>query len=178
MTETSPLKQKTISGLTWSFIDSFLTGITFLVGIILARLLTPAEFGLIGMITIFMAISQAFIDSGFSQALIRKNNTTQVDYSTVFYFNLIVAVIFYLILFISAGGISRFFDEPLLKQIIRVLGYFELIISALTIVQRTRLTKRIDFRLLTRISVISSVIAGTIGIAIGFHGFWGMEPSY
>jgi teichuronic acid exporter len=171
MPDNGSLKQKTISGLTWSFIDSFSKqGITFVVGIILARLLTPAEFGLIGMITIFIAISQAFIDSGFSQALIRKNNATQTDYSTVFYFNLTIAVLLYIILFFSAGSISRFFKEPLLKQIIRILG-LELIISALTIVQRTRLTKRIDFKLQTKISVISSMIAGSVGITMAFTGF-------
>lgn len=81
------LKQKTISGLLWSFIDSIAgQGISFIVGIILARLLSPKEFGLIGMLAIFIAISQSFIDSGFRQALIRKQNCSQADYSTVFLF--------------------------------------------------------------------------------------------
>lgn len=90
------LKQKTITGLIWSFIDDFSSqGITFIVGIILARLLTPKEFGLIGMITIFIAISTSFINSGFSQALIRKKECTEIDYSTVFYFNLLVGILFF-----------------------------------------------------------------------------------
>jgi len=107
------LKQKTVSGLTWSFIDNFAKlGITFIVGIILARLLEPREFGLIGMTTIFIAISQSFIDSGFTQALIRKQDCTQADYSTVFFFNLGAGILFYFILFFFAGAISVFFDEP------------------------------------------------------------------
>ncbi len=85
----SELKEKTINGLFWSFIDNFSRiGLTFVIGIILARLLTPRDFGLIGLITIFIALSQALVDSGFSQALIRKKDCTQEDYSTVFYFNL------------------------------------------------------------------------------------------
>ena len=90
-------------------------GMTFIIGIILARLLTPREFGLIGMITIFIAVSQSFIDSGFTQALIRKKDCTQTDYSTVFYFNLSVGFFLYIVLFFSAEAISRFFDEPQLK---------------------------------------------------------------
>ena len=96
------LKQKTVSGLLWSFIDSIAgQGITFVVGIILARLLSPKEFGLIGMLAIFIAISQSFIDSGFRQALIRKQNCSQADYSTVFYFNIVVSILFYILLFCS-----------------------------------------------------------------------------
>ncbi len=94
------LKQETITGITWSLIDNGYTQIvTFVVGIILARLLEPSEFGLIGMITIFIAIAQSFVDSGFTQALIRKNDCNDKDYSTVFYFNIFIAVIFYIILF-------------------------------------------------------------------------------
>ena len=165
------LKEKTISGLAWSFIDNFSAlGITFLVGIILARLLTPHEFGLIGMIYIFMAISQSIIDSGFTQALIRKKECTQADYSTVFYFNLILGVIIYLIFVFTSGIISHFFNEPQLKLIVKVLG-LGLIIESLTIVQRAKLIKRIDFKLQTKISVISSIISGIIGITMALKGF-------
>ena len=126
------LKQKTISGLTWSFIDSFVgQGITFIVGIILARILSPREFGLVGMLTIFIAISQSFINSGFSTALIRKQDCTQTDYSTVFYFNIVVGIFFYILLFVFANTISTFFHEPVLKDLIRVLGLV-LIINSFT----------------------------------------------
>jgi len=165
------LKQKAISGLLWSFIDSFaMQGISFIVGIILARMLTPKEFGLVGMITIFIAISSSFINSGFGSALIQKQNCTEKDFSTVFYFNLAMGVLFFWILFFSAPAISRFFNEPQLKLMVRVLGIV-LIIDALTIIQRTILTKRIDFKLQTKVSIISSVFSGFIGLTMAFNGF-------
>ncbi|MCK9453169.1 MAG: MOP flippase family protein [Bacteroidales bacterium] len=165
------LKQKTINGIFWSAIDSFsVQGITFITGIVLARLLTPKEFGLIGMITIFIALSQSFIDSGFSSALIRKKDTTEADYSTVFYFNLIIGLFFFGILIISAPAISNFFNEPQLKNLVQVLGVV-LIINSLTIIQRTTLTKRIDFKLQTKISFISSVFSGIVGITMAYNGF-------
>jgi len=167
------LKQKTISGLTWSFIDSFVgQGITFIVGIILARILSPREFGLVGMLTIFIAISQSFINSGFSQALIRKQDCTQTDCSTVFYFNIVVGIFFYILLFVFANTISIFFHEPILKDLIRVLGLV-LIINSFTIIQSTLLTKRIDFKLQAKISIISSFVSGVISIHMAYTG-WGV----
>lgn len=167
------LKQKAVSGLVWSFIGSIAgQGITFIVGIILARILSPREFGLIGMLAIFIAISESFIDSGFRQALIRKQNCTEVDYSTVFYFNIVVGFIFYIILFISANSISDFYHEPMLKQLIRVLG-LGLIITSFTIIQNTLLSKRIDFKLQAKISVIASFISGMISIYMAYTG-WGI----
>ena len=164
------LKQKTISGLIWSFIDSIAgQGISFIVGIILARLLSPKEFGLIGMLTIFIAISQSFIDSGFRQALIRKQNCTQSDYSTVFYFNIAVGFAFYILLFAFANSISNFFHEPVLKELIKVLG-LALIINSFTMIQSTLLTKRIDFKLQAKISIIASLISGIISIYMAYTG--------
>jgi O-antigen/teichoic acid export membrane protein len=164
------LKQKTISGLFWSFTDSFFSqGIQFIVGIILARILSPDEFGLIGMLTIFIAISQSMIDSGFSNALIRKSNCSQNDFSTVFYFNISTGILFYIILFASAGLIADFFNEPILKQLIRVLG-IGIILSSLSLVQKTILTKELNFRLQMKISVIASSISGIISIIVAFKG--------
>lgn len=164
------LKQKTISGLTWSFIDNFARlGTRFLIGIILARLLSPKEFGLIGMTIIFTAISEAFIDGGFTQALIRKQNCTQTDYSTVFFFNLVISIVFYIILFLSAFLISGFFNEPKLTLIIRVLA-LGLIINALSIVQNAILIKDINFKLQTKISIITITISGIIGIWLAYIG--------
>ncbi|HQF43236.1 MAG TPA: lipopolysaccharide biosynthesis protein [Ignavibacteriaceae bacterium] len=165
------LKQKTISGLTWSFIDNFASlGITFIVGIILARLLEPREFGLVGMTTIFIAISQSFIDSGFTQALIRKQDCTQADFSTVFYFNLAVGILFFLLLSFTAPLISSFFNEPQLTLIVQVLA-IGLIINAFTIVQRARLTKAINFKLQTKISIIASILSGLISIWMAYNGY-------
>lgn len=165
------LRQKTISGVTWSAIDSLANqGIHFIVGIVMARVILPREYGLIGMTAIFMAISESFINSGFRSALIRKNDSTQTDHSTVFYYNLAMGLLFYAILFLSAGIIARFFDEPLLKPIIRVLG-LDLIIRSLTIIQTTILVKRVDFKLQAIISVIAGVLSGVIGIVMAYQGY-------
>lgn len=165
------LKQKTVSGVIWSIIDSFAgNGIQFIVGIILARILSPREFGLIGMLTIFIALSQSFIDSGFTNALIRKKDCTQTDYSTVFYFNFVIGIIFYFILFFSSGSISVFFNEPQLELLLQVLG-LGLILNALGIIQRTILTKNINFKLQTRVSVVASTLSGTIAISMAYNGF-------
>jgi teichuronic acid exporter len=167
----SSLKHKTVSGLIWSFIDTIAgQGISFIVGIILARLLAPREFGLIGMITVFIAISESFINSGFSSALIRKKDCTNTDYSTVFYFNLVTGILFFIILYLSAPAISGFFNEPELKAILQVMGLI-LIIDSLTIIQRTILTKRINFKLQARISVIASIGSGIIAITMALNGF-------
>jgi teichuronic acid exporter len=165
------LKHKTVHGLFWNFLDNFSRlGIGFITGIILARLLTPREFGLVGMVTIFIAISQSIIDSGFTQALIRKKNCTQADYSTVFFFNLVIGILIYFILFLSTGLISDFFNEPKLNQIIPVIG-LSIVINSLGLIQSTILTKKLNFKLQTKISVISTVVSGIIGIGMAYAGY-------
>jgi teichuronic acid exporter len=167
------LKQKTISGLIWSFIDNIASlGISFIIGVILARILSPKDFGLIGMLSIFIAISQSFIESGFRQSLIRKQDCTEADYSTVLYFSIAVSLLFYSILYVCAQSISMFFHEPILKVLIRVLG-LGLIINSLSIIQITLLTKRIDFKLQAKISVISSTLSGIISVYLAYTG-WGV----
>ena len=165
------LKQKTVTGTIWSFTDSFANqGIQFVAGLILARILSPTEFGLIGILTIFIALSQSFIDSGFTHALIRKQDCTQTDYSTVFYFNFITGIFFYFILFFSANSISMFFNEPQLELLLQVLG-LGLILNAFGIIQRTILIKKIDFKLQTKVSLVSSTISGLIAITLAYNGF-------
>jgi len=122
------------------------------------------------MITFFIAVSQSFIDSGFSQALIRKQDCSDTDLSTVFIFNFIVGCLFFAILFLSAPAISNFYNEPQLTMLVRVLSVV-LVIDALSMVQRTILTRRIDFKLQTKISVIATVSSGVIGITMAFKGF-------
>jgi len=157
--------------MTWSFIEnSSRHVITFVVGIILARLLSPREFGLIGMIIIFIAISKLLVDSGFNQALIRKKNCTQTDYSTIFYFNIIASIFLYSLLFIFSESIARFFDEPKLKLIVQILGIV-IIINSLTIIQKTQLVKSLDFKLLTKVSIIASTMSGITGITLASTGF-------
>ena len=165
------LKSKTIKGLFWSFIDKFTAQIiTFIIGIILARLLSPKEFGLIGMIAVFISISQIFINSGFKEALIRKKTISEEDYNTVFIFNILAGLILYFILFLISGWVSEFYSEPQLKLLIRVLA-LGLIINSITIVQFTRVTKKIDFKSLTRISIISSIGSGVLGVFLAYLGY-------
>ena len=167
----SSLKTKVVTGLLWSFTESFSNqGILFVVGIILARLLEPHEFGLIGMIMILIAISESFINSGFSQALIQKKDCNDIDFSTVFYFNIVTAFIFIMILYFTAPFISIFFQEPQLTLIIRVIGTV-LLFDALSIVQRTILTRNIDFKLQAKISIIASLLSGIIAVIMAYLGF-------
>lgn len=165
------LKQKTVNGLFWSFIDNFSNlGMQFLIGIILARILSPREFGLIGMLTVFIAISQTFIDSGFSSALIRKKECTSNDYSTVFFFNLAVSICCYLILVVFSGFISSFFEEPQLKLMLQILG-LGLIFNSFGIIQRTILVRSVNFKLQTKVSLIASFGSGIIAITMALRGF-------
>ncbi len=165
------LKHKTVNGVGWSAIDNVASaGITFLVGLALARLLSPSEFGILGMIAIFIAVANSIVDSGFSNALIRKTNAQAIDYNTVFIFNMVLSIFLYAILFLGAPFISRFFDEPQLIPITRVLGFI-LIINAFGIIQKTLLVKKVDFKTQTKISLISSVSSGVVGIGMAFSGF-------
>lgn len=170
------LKHKAIKGTAWSAIDNIASsGITFLVGLVLARLLTPEEYGLMAMIAIFIAISNSIIDSGFSNALIRKIHAERIDYNTIFYFNLTVSSLIYALLFILSPAISRFFKEPILIGVTRVIGCV-LIINALAIIPRTLFVKAVDFKTQTKVSFISSISSGVVGIgmALGGLGVWSL----
>ena len=170
------LKEKTVRGVVWSFVDNIAnSGITFLVGLILARLLSPAEYGIMAMIAVFIAISNSIIDSGFSNALIRKLDAKRIDYNTVFYFNLLVSIILYVFLYITSPLISSFFKEPVLVELVRVIGWV-LIINALAIIPRTIFVKEINFKTQTKVSLVSSISSGIVGIgmALGGLGVWSL----
>ena len=165
------LKNKAVHGAKWSFIDNISnSGVTFLVGLILARLLTPAEYGIMAMIAIFIAVSNSIVDSGFSNALIRKVRIEKVDYNTVFLFNLIVSIVLYILLYVAAPAISLFFKEPVLIDVLRVIGLI-LIVNALGIIPRTILVRGIDFKTQTKVSIISSVSSGLVGVGMAIVGF-------
>lgn len=164
------IKNKTVSGVGWSAADAFLgQGITFLVGLVLARLLTPTEYGLIGIVMIFVMILNGIVDSGFSKALIRKHDAIDEDYSTMFFTNLAFSIVLYIGLFFSAPLIALFFERDELVSLVPVMGLV-IIINALSIVQYTILSKRIDFKTKTKVSLIASVSSGIIGIACAFCG--------
>ena len=166
-----PIKERAISGVLWSATGNFSSlGIEFIVGFVLARLLSPVEFGLIGTITVVIVLSEVFINSGFIQAIIRKQNCTQKDYSTVFFFNFFIGVLFFLILLLTAGPIGTFFKNPALKPLIQVLGV-GLIISSLTLIHQAKLIKQIDFKVQTKISIIASTLSGITAITLAITGF-------
>lgn len=171
MKDNNNLKNKTISGLVWSFTDLMGNqGIQFIIQVILARLLLPEHFGLIGMILVFIAISNSIIDSGFTQALIREQNATQTDYSTVFYFNMAISIIIYFCLYISAPTISSFFGEPELIIILRVLS-LGVIINAFAIIPRAMYVKEINFKVQMKVNMSASIISGVIAVALALSGF-------
>lgn len=169
--EYESLKARAISAMFYSF-GGFIVGsvIQFVITVILARLLLPEDYGLLGMIVIFTSISQMFIDSGMTAALIREKSPSEEDFSTVFYYNLGLAILLYFVLFISANAISGFFNEPQLVGIIRVVG-INLIIGSFGLIQRTILVRKLDFKSQTKIEVLAGLIAGIIAILMAFLGF-------
>lgn len=165
------LKDKTVKGVGWSAADAFLgQGVSFIVGLVLARLLSPEEYGLIGIVTIFTTILLGFVDCGFGNALIRKQDANDDDYNTMFIVNMGMSVIMYALLFAGAPFIARFFERPQLVSLVRVTGIL-LIIQAISIVQDTILKKRIDFKTKTKASVISAVSSGVVGIGMAYAGY-------
>lgn len=143
-----------------------------MVGLVLANILSPEEYGIMAIVTIFIAVSNSIVDSGFSNALIRKTDIRSVDYNTVFYFNLIVSIFLYLILYVSAPAISVFFKEPILVDVMRVIGWM-LIINAFAIIPRTIFVRTINFKVQTKVSLIASVSSGIVGIGMALTG-WGV----
>ena len=165
------LKEKTIRGVGWSAADAFLAqGVSFIVGLVLARLLSPEEYGLIGIVTIFTTVLLGIIDCGFSNALIRKIKVTEDDYSTLFIFNTIISLVMYGILYVGAPFIAHFFERPQLEPLTRVMGLL-LIFQTVSIVQYTILSRDIDFKTKTKASLISAIISGIIGIAMAILGY-------
>lgn len=144
--------------------------IQFISGIILARLLTPYDYGCIGMLAIFMTLAEAFIDGGFGSALIQKKRPTQEDYSTIFWWNLGMSAVMYAILFISAPAISRFYNIPLLCDVLRVQGII-LFIYAFNIVQRNQLRKNLNFKMLSIVTITTSITALCVTVYMAYKGF-------
>lgn len=136
----------------------------------MARVLTPADYGLVGMVTIFIAISQSLVDSGFSQALIRKQNRSEIDNSTVFWFNIATGIILYFVLFFCAPVIARFYSEPLLVPITRFIS-LSVVINSLVVVQRALLTVKLDFRTQAKASLTAALSAGALGLSLAYTGF-------
>lgn len=165
------LKDKTVKGVGWSAIDNVAQmGVTFLVSIVLARLLSPDDYGLLGLITIVTAVCTTLVNGGFTTALIRKKDITEDDYNTAFIVNLALSLLLYAIVYASSPFIADFFKREELVSLTRVAS-LGLIAGALSLVPQTRLTKRIDFKAQTKITLIASVTSGVLGIAMALLGF-------
>ena len=165
------LKEKAVNSVLWSVVERFsVMGINFVMSIIIARLVEPTDFGAIAMLTIFLGISNVFIDSGFANALIRKTDRTNIDNSTVFYFNIGVGIGIYLLLFVTAPLIASFYKMPILKDILRVIALV-ILFNSLSIVQQAILTANLNFKSQAKISVISVLLSGTIGVVTAYWGY-------
>jgi len=167
------LRQKTISGLIWTFAEQFAgKGIGFIVQIVLARILMPEEFGLIAMIMVFIGIGNSMVDSGMTSSLIRTVNPDQRDYSTVFFINIIVSFFVYGIIYLSAPAIAAFYEQPILVDLVRVYALI-IVIQSFVTVQITRMTKEMNFRIQVIILLPSIIIGGIVGITMALNG-WGV----
>lgn len=169
----SGLKQKTVSGMIWSFVQRFgVMIISFCSNLVLARLLTPDDYGLIGMLMIFILIANTFVDGGFGSALIQKKDPTEEDYSTIFYWNLFLSVVLYILLFLCAPYIAQFYELPLLSSVLRVQGGV-LILNSLSIIQQNRLRKQLHFKQLSLVGIFSAFLSLVITIYLAYLG-WGV----
>lgn len=167
------LQDKAFTSVFWSAIERFsVQGGQIIVELVLARLLFPSDYGIIAMISVFIAIAQAFVDGGFSNALIQKKQCTNIDFSTAFYFNILVGLVLYIVVYVLAPFFAAFYDEPLLKQVTRVVG-LNLIVSSLSIVQRSKLIIELNFKRQAFISFASILVSGCLSIFCASIG-WGV----
>ena len=165
------IKSKAINSVVWSTVEKFLRqGLMTLFSIIIARQLLPSDYGLVAMLTIFLTIAQIFVDSGFVEALIQKQNRTDTDFSTVFWFNILVALLLYVTLFLCSPLIADFYGEPLLNDLLKCMSIV-FVINAFRTVQQAKLNIAMDFRRQTWISVVAMTISGIIGMWMAYHGF-------
>lgn len=170
---TESLKKQAVSGVVWSAAERFsVQGVQFVVMIVMARVLSPSDYGLIGMLAVFIAVAQSLVDSGFSQALIRKQERTRVDESTVFYFNIAVGLLLYGLLYAMSPWVAGFYDSPELEPLMRVVC-LGVVFNSLAVVQRARLTLEIDFKTQAKASLTAAIVSGIVGIWMAHTG-WGV----
>lgn len=166
----TPAINRTTKSILWAAIDKFgIVMLQFVINLVLARLLTPDDFGCVGMIMIFVAVSQTLIDGGFASALIQKVNASQTDYSTIFYWNILFSCLLYLGIFLAAPWVAEFFRIEALEGLLRVLGVV-VIINALTLVQRTILRKAINFRVIAIVDILSCSASAAVAIYMAYRG--------
>lgn len=155
----------------WSALEKiFSQGLQLITLLILARILSPDSFGLIAMTGIFISIAHLFVDGGFTNALVRKGNPTEIEYSTAFYFNVFVGVVIYCLIFISSPFISGFYNEPILDEILKYLGII-VFINSFTVVHRAKLNVDLNFKLQSKVTISASLIGGSVGIFLALNGY-------
>jgi len=165
------LKNQTMTAVFWGFLERFGTqALQFIFSIIMARLLLPEEFGVVAMLSIFVAMGHTFVNSGFGQALIQKQDVKHIDECSIFYFNIFVALLAMVILFFCAPLIADFYNQPQLILMSRVLSLI-FIFNALGLVQRTLLNKNLDFKTQLKVSLLASLISGAVAVGFAFNGF-------
>lgn len=165
------LKDQTIKGMFWSVVERFGSiMLQFVANILLARILTPVDFGLVGMIMVFIAISNTIIESGLSAALVNKKNATESDYSTIFFMNTALSLFFFIILMVSAPYISEYYHQPQLTDLLRALSFI-LIFNALNNIQYTQLIKAINFKQLAKVNLAATLVACTISVILAYNGY-------
>lgn len=164
-------RKKTISSLKWSGLENgFRFIFSFVVSVVLARLLSPEDFGLVAMVSIFIALSKTLIDAGFGDSLIRKVDCKHEDYNTIFTFNVILSVVIYVLLFLSAPLIADFFNITAIKHIVRITA-LGMVISSFSIVQVAVLRKNLEFKKQSLISFVTTIVSGVLSILLALNGF-------
>lgn len=168
---TESLKNKAVSGAMWRMFEMIVCQVVaFGVGIVLARLLSPEDYGAVGMLAIFFAVANCFKDCGFGTALVQNKNRTEEDYSTAFIFNVGSSLVIYLIFFITAPFIAAFYDMPILTDITRVSA-LSFILSGLTGVQYAKLNIDMNFKFRSQMSILGQILSGVTGLALAYMGF-------
>lgn len=164
-------KNLIIGGVFWSTIDRLaVVGIQLLFEVIIARFLLPADYGLIGMVAVFMSIAQAFIDGGFMNALIQKQDRTEIDFSTIFYSSVVLSLFLYITLYLTAPLIASFYQVPELTTIVKVLG-LNIVFNSIALVYRTKLSISMNFKLQAKLSVFSVILSGILGLYLALNNF-------
>lgn len=164
------MSKSATSSVFWSAVERFsVQGIQFILSIIIARLVTPYDYGLIAMMAIFIAISNSLVDSGFSIALIQRQDRTEIDFSTAFYYNVFLSIFLYGVLFFISPYIADFYNEPLLSTLLKFSG-LNIIITAFSMVQKAKLTINLDFKNQAKYSFISVILSGIVGVFLAYKG--------
>lgn len=164
------LKEEAVKGTYWSAIEKLgQLVVQIIVSVVLARLLSPDDYGMIGMLSVFLLFSNIFIDSGFSEGLMRKQDCNRDDYTSVFWFNLFVSIVVYWLLYFLAPFITVYFNMPGLTVVSRVF-FLSIPLNALNLIQVTILNKKLDFKKIAKYTIFSSVISGIVGITMAYKG--------